>query len=73
MDAKKICSKRDLNSALLRGRQIPYPLDHEDLRWEKSCKSNSNQFATVSFMSEWNESASRSGKIQLLGLFINYD
>ena len=37
-----------------------------------NCKSKCIQFATVSFLSEWNESASRSGKIQLLGLFINY-
>ena len=33
MDAKKIWSKRDLNSALLRGRQISYPSYHADLRW----------------------------------------
>ena len=38
MDAKKIWSKRDLNSALLRGRQILYPLDHRDLRWEEVVK-----------------------------------
>ena len=29
-------------------------------------KSKSNQFATVSFLSEWNESASRIGYNQLL-------
>ena len=36
-----------------------------------SCKSI--QFATVSFLSEWNESPSSSGYDQLLGPFINYD
>ena len=35
---KKIWSKRDLNSALLHGRQILYPLDHGDLSWEQVVK-----------------------------------
>ena len=39
----------------------------------ESCKSKTIQFATVSFLSEWNESASRSGYDQLLGPFINHD
>ena len=74
MDAKKknmtqkgfeLCApawQTDIISIIPRGPQIII-----------SCKSKAIQFATVSFLSEWNESASRSGYDQLLGPFINHD